>query len=98
MLPLGPIVVLRSTLDGRLAHTEDAVDQNTPGVLIGLVSIIAVCGAVLHWVHHNSAAPMDFIERHLGFSPDAGDGSMEVLLITVLVMIITLAAFRWASK
>jgi len=51
-------------------------------------SIIAVSGAVLHWAHRNSAAPMVFIERHLGFSPDDGDGSMEVLVFTVLVMII----------
>ena len=74
------------------------MDPNTTGVLIGLSSIIAVCGAVLLWVHRTSAAPMHFIERHLGFSPDGGDGSMEVLFITVLVMIITLVAFRWASK
>jgi hypothetical protein len=41
---------------------------------------------------------MDFIERHLGFSPDDGDGSMEALFLTVLVMVITVAGFRWASK
>ena len=41
---------------------------------------------------------MVFIERHLGFSHDDGDGSMEVLVFTVLVMIITVAGFRWASK
>jgi hypothetical protein len=41
---------------------------------------------------------MDFIERHLGFSPDNGDGSMEVLLLTVLVMIFTVVAFRLAFK
>jgi hypothetical protein len=41
---------------------------------------------------------MDFIERHLGFSPDGGDGSVKALLITVLVMIITVAASRWALK
>jgi hypothetical protein len=41
---------------------------------------------------------MDFIERHSGFSLDDGDGSMEVMLLTVLVMIITAAAFRLASK
>ena len=70
---------------------------NTPGVVIGLGSIIAVCGAVLHWVHHNSASPMDFIERHLGFS-NGGNGSLEALLITVLVTIITVAADRWALK
>ncbi|MGB3659693.1 MAG: hypothetical protein WBA14_17405, partial [Pseudolabrys sp.] len=63
-----------------------------------LVRLLAVrCrGAVLHWVHHNSASPMDFIERHLGFSPDGGDGSVEALLITMLVMIITVVGFRWA--
>ena len=69
-----------------------------PRSLIGLSSIIAVSGAVVLWVERNSAAPMNFIERHLGFSPDGGDGSMEVLLITILVMIVTLVAFRWASK
>jgi len=43
------------------------MDPTARGVLIGLASIIVVCGAVLHWVHLKSAAPMDFIERHLGF-------------------------------
>jgi hypothetical protein len=74
------------------------VDPTERGVLIALSSVIAVCGAVLLWVHHTTAAPMDFVERHLGFSPDNGDGSMEVLLLTVLVMIITTRAFRWAFK
>jgi len=72
--------------------------DRTRGVLIGLVSIIAVCGAVLHWIHHKSFAPMDFIERHLGFSPDDGDGSLEAMLITVLVILITAVSFRWAFK
>ena len=71
--------------------------DRTRGVLIGLSSVIAVCAAMLHWVHHKSFAPMDFIERHLGFSPDDGD-SMEVMFLTVLVMIVTVAAFRLASK
>ena len=74
------------------------MDQNTPGVVIGLGTIIAVCGAVLHWVHYNSASPVDFIERHLGFSPDGGDGLVEALLITIVVMIITVVAARWALK
>jgi hypothetical protein len=74
------------------------VDLTARPVLIGLGFIIAVCGAVVLWVERNSAAPMDFIERHLGFSPDDGDGSMEALLITVFVMIVTVVAFRWASK
>ena len=72
--------------------------DRTRGVLIALGSVIAVCGAVLHWVHRNSAAPMDFIERHLGFWPDDGDGSMEVMLLTILFMIIAAAAFRLALK
>jgi hypothetical protein len=73
------------------------VDPTARGVLIALGSIIAVCG-VLHWAHHQSFAPMNFIERHLGFSPDNGDGSMEVMLLTVLFMIIAAVAFRWAFK
>jgi hypothetical protein len=73
------------------------MDLPSRRVLIGLVFIIAVCGAVLLWEHGTSAAPMDFIERHLGFSPDDGDGSMEVMFLTVLVMIVTLVGFRWAS-
>ena len=74
------------------------MEPNARGVLIGLVFIIAVCSAVLLWVNHTIAAPMDFIERHLGFSPDDGDGSMEVLLITVLFILMSLVGFRWASK
>jgi hypothetical protein len=45
------------------------MDATARGVLIALGSIIAVCGAVLQWVHHTRAGPMDFIERHLGFRP-----------------------------
>ena len=74
------------------------MDPTARGVLISLGSIITFCGAVLLWVHRNSPAPMDFIERHLGFSPDDGDGSMAVMLTTVLVIIVTMVAFRWASK
>ena len=59
------------------------MDPAVRGVVIGLGFIIAVCGAVPLWVNHNGAAPMDFIERHLGFSPDDGNGSMEVMLLTV---------------
>ena len=74
------------------------MDPTARGVVIGLGSIIAVCSAVLLWVNLSSAAPMDFIERHLGFSPDGGDGSMEVMLLTVLVMIIVVGASRLAFK
>jgi hypothetical protein len=80
-----------------LGHKGDAVDPTARGVLIALGSIIAVCGG-LHWAHHKSFAPMNFIERYLGFSPDDGDGSMEVMLLTVLFMIIAAVTFRWAFK
>ena len=72
------------------------MDPNARGVLIGLGCIIAACGASLIWVLHKSAAAMDFIERH--FSPDDGDVSMEVIILSVLVMIITGVAFRWEFK
>ena len=72
--------------------------DRTRGVLIGLSSVIAVCAAMLHWVNHKSLSPMDFIERHLGFSPDDGDGSMEVMLLTALFMIIAAVGFRLAFK
>ena len=74
------------------------MDPTERSVLIALGSIIAICGVVLLWVNHTIAAPMDFIEQHLGFSPDDGDGSIKVMLLTVLVMIITVVAFRLASK
>jgi hypothetical protein len=76
----------------------DDMDTNERTVLFGLATIITVCGAVLLWVHRQSAAPMNFIERHLGFSPDNGDGSMELILSAILLMIVTAWAFRWASK
>ena len=41
---------------------------------------------------------MNFFERYLGFSPDNGDGSIEFIFLTVFLMIITAAAFRWAFK
>ena len=80
-----------------LGHKEYAVDLTARGVLIGLASIIAVCGPALLWVDRKSATSMHFI-RHLGFWPDDGDGSLEAMLITVIVVLITAVAFRWAFK
>ncbi|MGB7828270.1 MAG: hypothetical protein WBL86_18500 [Pseudolabrys sp.] len=64
------------------------MDPAARGALIGLGSIIAACGTLLIWVLHKSAVP----------APDDGDGSMEVILLSVLVMIITAVAFRWEFK
>jgi len=36
-------------------------------------------------------------ERQFGFSPDGGDGSIEVLVVIVLVAIISLGALRLAT-
>ena len=84
-------------MDGRCVPLRGGCGPER-SVLIALGSIIAVCGVVLLWVNHTIAAPMDFIERHLGFSPDNGDGSIEVVLAAALVLVITVAAFRLASK
>jgi hypothetical protein len=41
---------------------------------------------------------MDFVERHLGISPDGGDGSMEVLFLVAIVTIIATLSLRLAAK
>jgi hypothetical protein len=41
---------------------------------------------------------MDFIEKMFGISPDGGDGSTELMIIAVFVLIAVLAAWRWLSK
>ena len=38
---------------------------------------------------------MDFIERLFGISPDGGDGSTEVLIIGVIVLLIVTVTWRW---
>jgi hypothetical protein len=37
---------------------------------------------------------MDFIERWFGFSPDGGDGSLEVLYLVAFVAVIAAIMFR----
>jgi hypothetical protein len=41
---------------------------------------------------------MDFIERMFGISPDGGDGSTELMLLTVLVLIAVALTWRWLSR
>jgi hypothetical protein len=41
---------------------------------------------------------MDFIERIFGISPDGGDGSTELMLLTVLVLIAVAVTWRWLSR
>ena len=37
---------------------------------------------------------MDFIEQWFGFSPDGGDGSLELLYIAAIAVAVTTVAFR----
>jgi hypothetical protein len=41
---------------------------------------------------------MNFIERMFGISPDGGDGSTELMIISVLVLLAIMAVWRWWSK
>ena len=41
---------------------------------------------------------MDFIERMFGISPDGGDGSTELILLTVFVLIAAVITWRWLSR
>lgn len=65
---------------------------NTRGVMIGLVSAITLFVAFLFLVDHEGSKSLDFIERHLGFSPDGGDGSMEVMFFVAMATIVVVAA------
>ena len=38
---------------------------------------------------------MDFIERILGFSPDGGDGSFELLLFAIAIAGVMSLLWRW---
>ena len=58
------------------------------GVVIGLLSIIVLCGAVLYSVKDPGVTPMNFIERLFGFSPDNVDGSLEIWLIVALAIFV----------
>ena len=68
------------------------------GVAVGLATISVVGAAILFAAERTHTGPMDFIERHLGFSPDGGDGSMEILVAVALVAIVILGALRLATK
>jgi hypothetical protein len=67
------------------------------GVAVGLATISVVLAAVVFAAEHALNGPMQFIERHLGFSPDGGDGSVEILVAVVLVAIIAVGALRLST-
>jgi hypothetical protein len=41
---------------------------------------------------------MDFIERMFGISPDGGDGTTELMIIAVFVLIAVVATWRWLAE
>jgi hypothetical protein len=68
------------------------------GVAVGLATISVVGAAVLFSAERVRSGPMTFIERFLNFSPDGGDGSMELLLLVAGVAIVVVVALRLAKK
>jgi len=68
------------------------------GVAVGLATISVVSAAFLFSAERFHTGPMNFIKRHLNISPDAGDGSMEVLVLVVLVAVVVAGALRLTTK
>jgi hypothetical protein len=68
------------------------------GVAVGLATISVVSAAVICAAENALTGPKQFIERCSGFSPDRGDGSMEILIIVVLVALAVVGAARLATK
>jgi hypothetical protein len=68
------------------------------GVAVGLATISVVLAAVVFAAETASTGPMQFIERHLGFSPDGSDGLVEILVGVGLVALVVLGATRLATK
>jgi hypothetical protein len=68
------------------------------GVAVSLATISVVGAALLFSAEHVRHGPMDFIERYLGFAPDGGDGSMEILVAVAIVTIVVLGALWLAKK
>jgi len=68
------------------------------GVAVGLASISIVCAAALFAAERLHTGPMNFIERYFGFSPDDGDGSLEVWIAVALVIGVVLVGLRLATR
>jgi hypothetical protein len=68
------------------------------GVAACLATISVVLAPVVFTAENARTGPTHLIERYLGFSPDGGDGLMEILVGVVLVAIVVVSAFRLATK
>jgi hypothetical protein len=60
---------------------------------MGSGRIIVLMGVIRN--AHQEEVIMDFIERLLGISPDGGDGSTELMYLTVLAFVVV--AFVWRN-
>ena len=87
-----------ATMTAKESKSARTMDRGGVAVAVGLASISVVLAAVVFAAETASTGPMQFIEPHLGFSPDGGDGSMELLVVVVLVAIITVLGVRLATK
>jgi hypothetical protein len=99
--PLGEAVFAENEMEAREAapvKPDDGMGPKLRGVIIGLGSVTVFCVAFLFLVQRASTAPMDFIERYLGFSPDGGDGSFELFALMLLVTLLTAMGFRFAVR
>jgi hypothetical protein len=88
----------RAPREAAPVELDDGTGRKLSGVIIGLGSVTAFCAAFLFLVERASTAPMDFIEKYLGFSPDGGDGSLEVFALMLLVTLMTAMGFRFAIR
>jgi hypothetical protein len=41
---------------------------------------------------------LDFIERHLGYSPDGGDASFEMMMLVLGVLFMVFGGIYWADR
>jgi len=60
--------------------------------MIGLVSAATLFASLIFLVDHKGSKSLDFVERYLGFSPDGGDSSVEVMFFVAMTTIVVAAA------
>ena len=77
---------------------DGTLDLTWRGAAIGLVSLSALCAVFLFLIERATSAPMYFIERYLGFSPDSGDGSLELFLVLALITLVAATGLRFAVR
>jgi len=77
------LFVLKQKFVGPRGHLSKSLNTRVPAMLWGEPSLAG------------AKTMFDFVERHLGFSPDSGDGTFEVLIIIVTIIAISFVAILW---